>query len=149
MHCRYVISVQILCTITASLHSISIILAMASSPTVSSVVWNSASAMVSFLPPAYGAQCVDYYVVTAVSEDGKVLCSATNDDLVHNCDIPTSTNVNDYTFTVYAVTSGVDGALYNGNIATDCCMSSIMHVEIIYNINTCNRSIFSRECSSI
>ena len=96
-------------------------LAMASPPTVSSVVWNSVSATVSFLPPVYGAQCVDYYVVTALSEDRNITCNSTSDDLIHDCNIPPDSTVNDYNFTVHSVTRGVDGALYNGSITTDYC----------------------------
>ena len=77
--------------------------------------------MVSFHPPVYGAECVDYYVVTAVSEEKNVLCHATSDELTHNCSIPPDSNVNDYNFTVYSVTRGIDGALYSGSIASVCC----------------------------
>ena len=85
-----------------------------------SVVLNSSIAVVSFHPPVYGAECVDYYIVTAISEETDITCTATSDDLIHECSIPPNTNVNDYNFTVHSVTSGVDGALYNGSIATDC-----------------------------
>ena len=83
-------------------------------------MWNSSSAVVSFLPPVHGAECVDYYVVSAVSEEKNVTCTVTSDDLIYECSIPPNTNVNDYCFTVFSVTSGVDGALYNGSIGTDC-----------------------------
>ena len=85
------------------------------------MVCSSSSAVVSFHPPVYGAECVDYYVVTAVSEERNVLCNATSDELTHNCSIPPDINVNDYNFTVYSVTRGIDGALYNGSISSDCC----------------------------
>jgi hypothetical protein len=100
------------------------LVANASSPTVHSVTCNSSSAVVSFLPPAYGAKCVDHYVVSAVNKDRNITmsCIATSDDLIHECSIPPNTNVTDYNFTVYSVTSGIDGALYNGSSATDCCL---------------------------
>ena len=70
----------------------------------------------------YGSECVDHYVVSAISEKRNViLCNATsNDDLIYNCILPDS-NVNDYNFTVYSVTNGTNDATYNGSIATDCC----------------------------
>ena len=38
-----------------------------------SVVYNSSSAEVSFKPPVYGSECVDHYVVSAVSEESCLL----------------------------------------------------------------------------
>ena len=69
----------------------------------------------------YGSECVDHYVVSAVSEERNViLCNATsNDDLIYNCILPDS-NVNDYNFTVYSVTNGINSITYNGSIVTDC-----------------------------
>ena len=96
------------------------IIGPASSPTDLSVVCDSSSTVVSFHPPVYGTECVDYYVVTAVSEERNVPCHATSDELTHKCSIPPDSNVNDYNFTVYSVTRGIDGALYNGSIASDC-----------------------------
>ena len=69
----------------------------------------------------YGSECVDHYVVSAVSEERNVRCNATSnddDDFVTNFSIPSDRNVNDYNFTVYSVTNGTT---YNGSIATDCC----------------------------
>ena len=74
----------------------------------------------------YGAKCVDYYIVTAISEERNVTCSPTSNELIHNCSLPNDTNVNDYIFTVYSVTSGVDGTFYNGSIASDCCKWYLM-----------------------
>ena len=91
----------------------------ASPPTNLSVVCDSSSAEVSFQPPVYGSECVDHYVVSAVSEERNVRCNATSNDLIYNCILPDS-NVNDYKFTVYSVTNGIDGTTYNGSIATDC-----------------------------
>ena len=68
----------------------------------------------------YGSECVDHYVVSAVSEERNVRCNATSNDLIYNCILPDS-NVNDYNFTVYSVTNGINGTTYNGSIATDCC----------------------------
>ena len=68
----------------------------------------------------YGAECVDYYTVTAISEERNVTCSPTSNKLIHNCTLPNDTNVSDYTFTVYSVTGGV-GIFYNGSTASDCC----------------------------
>ena len=68
----------------------------------------------------YGAECVDYYTVTAISEERNVTCSPTSNELIYNCSLPNDTNVNDYIFTAYSVTSGIDGILYNGSTAYDC-----------------------------
>ena len=94
-----------------------------------SVVLNSSLAVVSFHPPVYGAECVDYYIVTAISEETDITCTASSVDLIHECSIPPNTNVNDYNFTVYSVTSGVDGALYNGSITPDCSKFFYNHVQ--------------------
>ena len=48
----------------------------ASSPTNLSLVCDSSSVVVSFQPPVYGAECVDYYTVTAISEGRNVTCAA-------------------------------------------------------------------------
>ena len=92
----------------------------ASPPTITSVVWDSSSAEVSFQPPVYGSECVDHYVMSAVSEERNVRCDATSNDLVYNC-ILLDSNVNDYKFTVHSVTNGINGTTYNGSISTDCC----------------------------
>lgn len=62
---------------------------------------------------------MDYFIVTAVSEERNVSCDVTSDQFTHNCILP-DTSVNDYSFTVYSVTSGIDGAQY-GSIVSDCC----------------------------
>ena len=93
----------------------------ASSPTNLSMVWDSSSAVVSFQPPVYGGECVDHYMVSAVSEERTVSCTTTSNELVHSCDIPKDSDINDYNFTVYSVTKGISGGTYNGSIATDCC----------------------------
>ena len=94
----------------------------ASAPANVSVVYDSSSAVVSFQPPVYGTQCVDYYVITAVSEERNVTCHATSEPLTYNCSIPQGSNVNDYDFTVHSVTRGVNnGYLFNGSLTSDCC----------------------------
>ena len=104
----------------------------ASSPTNMSVVCDSSSAEVSFQPPVYGSECVDHYVVSAVSEERNVICNATsNDDLIYNC-ILNDSNVNDYNFTVYSVTNGINDSTYNGSIANDCCELYISKIEMIF-----------------
>ena len=92
----------------------------ASAPTDLSVVCDSSSAVVSFHPPLYGGECVDYYVVTAVSEERNVACHATSEQLTYNCSIPQGSNVNEYNFTAYSVTRGIDGVTYEGGIANNC-----------------------------
>ena len=93
----------------------------ASPPTNLSVVYDSSSTVVSFQPPVYGTQCVDYYVITAVSEERNVTCNATSEQFTYNCSIPQGSNVNVYNFTAYSVTRGIDGVTYEGGIANNCC----------------------------
>ena len=102
------------------IHSLYYCIGPASSPTNLSLVCDSSSVVVSFQPPVYGAECVDYYTVTAISEERNVTCSPTSNELIYNCTLPNDTNVSDYTFTVYSVTSGV-GTFYNGSTTSDCC----------------------------
>ena len=82
--------------------------------------YRSSSAVVSFQSPVYGAECVDHYIVTAASEERNVTCSPSTDQFIHICSLP-GTNVNDYNFTVYGVTNGVDGVTYIGDTLHDCC----------------------------
>ena len=91
-----------------------------------SVVCDSSSAEISFQPPVYGSECVDHCVMSAVSEERNVRCNATSNDLIYNCILPDS-NVNDYNFTVYSVTSGINDTTYN---ATDCCEFKIEMIFI-------------------
>ena len=81
-------------------------------------MYNSPSALVSFQPPVYGAECVAYYTVTAVNEERNVTCNVTSDTFVQNCSIPDA-NIYDYLFSVYSVTEGID-TLYYGEIDTYC-----------------------------
>ena len=68
----------------------------------------------------YGAECVDHYIVTAASEEKNITCSPSTHQFMHTCSLP-DTNVNDYNFTVYGVTNGVDDVFYIGDTAYDCC----------------------------
>ncbi|CAI8018966.1 hypothetical protein GBAR_LOCUS11449 [Geodia barretti] len=102
----------------------------ASPPTSLSVVWDPPSAVVSFQSPVYGGECVDYYVVTAVSGEESFECDA-SEKRVHTCFIPNDRSVNDFNFTVYSVTVGVDGVLQNGESVTDCCLSFPGNVNAI------------------
>ena len=76
----------------------------------------------------YGAECVDHYIVTAASEERNVTCSPSTDQFIHNCSLP-DTNVNDYNFTVYGVTNGVDDVTYNGDTA---CCCEFIYIQVIY-----------------
>ena len=93
----------------------------ASAPTITSVMYKSPSALVSFQPPVCGAECVAYYTVTAISEERKVTCNVTSDVFVRNCTIPDG-SIDDYLFSVYSVTEEIDGTLYYGRTATYCGM---------------------------
>ena len=94
----------------------------ASPPTSLSVVWDPPSAVVSFQSPVYGGECVDYYVVTAISEERNISCIVTSNSSENNCSIQLGDgNVNEYTFTVHAVTHVNDSFVYNRDVATDCC----------------------------
>ena len=65
---------------------------------------------------------MDYYVVTAVSEERNVSCNATSHGRENNCSIDLGDgNVNDFNFTVHSVTRVNDSFIYNGSVATDCC----------------------------
>ena len=65
---------------------------------------------------------MDYYVVTAVSEEEErnIPCTAIGEGLQHNCSI--DGDVNDYNFTAYAVTPVNHSFIYIGSTANDCCM---------------------------
>ena len=66
---------------------------------------------------------MDYYVITAVSEEEErnVSCDATSYGSEHNCSIPFDRNPNDYNFTIYGVTRTNSSFIYNGDSITDCC----------------------------
>ena len=95
----------------------------ASPPTNLSVECSASSAVVSFQPPVYGAECVDHYIITAVSEERNITCVIPSNWTLNTftCNISDTTNVNDYNFTVYGVTNGVDDVIYIGNTTHDCC----------------------------
>ena len=60
-----------------------------------------------------------YYTVTAISEEMDVTCNVTSDEYVHNCSIPDA-NTDDFLFSVYSVTEGIDGTLNYGSVDTYC-----------------------------
>ena len=62
---------------------------------------------------------MDYYVVTAVSEERNVSCNATSNGHGHSCSVSLGNNANDYNFTVYGAIRVNDSYIYNGS-ATDC-----------------------------
>ena len=95
----------------------------ASAPTALSVVWDPPSLVVSFQSPVYGGECVDYYVVTTVSEEEEknVLCNTTSDRGFQGCTISLDSNANYWNFTAHAVTHVNDSFIYVGNTANDCC----------------------------
>ena len=68
---------------------------------------------------------MDYYVVTAVSEEEErnVSCDATSYGSDHSCSISFdgSANINDYNFTIYGVTPVNSSYTYIGDSITDCC----------------------------
>ena len=83
---------------------------------------------------------MDYYVVTAVSEEGNVTCDHIS-DFKFNCNL-SERNVNDFNYTVFSVTRGVDGILQNGPSVTDCCKVLILVAD--HNIfNKLFRFVFS------
>ena len=64
---------------------------------------------------------MDYYVVTAVSEERNVSCIVTSHS-ERNCSIQLGDgNSNDFNFTVHGVTRVNDSFINNGDVATDCC----------------------------
>ena len=87
---------------------------------------------------------MDYYVVTAVREEESFECDA-SEKLVHTCFIPNDRSVDDFNFTVYSMTFGVDGVHQNGESVTDCCEVIEMAVEC-YVIRLFSRFVFSRKC---
>ena len=97
----------------------------ASPPTALSLECDSSSVELSFQSPVYGGECVEYYVVTAVSEEEErnVSCNATSGEDSHSCSISLQGNANDYNFTVHAVTRVNDSFVFIGNSTTDCCES--------------------------
>ena len=113
----------------------------ASAPTALSVVWDPPSAVVSFQPPVYGGECVDYYVVTAVSEDQDVVCNKTSKEHMYICSIPFDS---DFNITAYSVTRGAQGLLVGESV--ECCKP--IRVFFASFILLRYRFTFSRECNS-
>ena len=66
---------------------------------------------------------MDYYVVTAVSEEEErnVSCHATHCGLQQNGNITFDGKANDYNFTIYGVTRVNSSFIYTGDSITDCC----------------------------
>ena len=64
---------------------------------------------------------MDYYVVTAVSEEEErnVSCNATSGE--HECTLSLDGTANDYKFTVHAVTVVNDSFVFIGENTSDCC----------------------------
>ena len=76
---------------------------------------------------------MDHYVVSAISEERNVPCDTTSNELTYACSIPPDSNVYDYNFSVHSVTSGVNGIIYVGRTATDCCENqSYMNITCSY-----------------
>ena len=119
MCCRYIAYNVLVPVITLPLTG------PASPPTALSLVCDSSSVELSFQSPVYGGECVEYYVVTAVSEEEErnVSCNPTSGEDSHSCSISLQGNANDYTFSVHAVTRVNDSFVFIGNSTTDCCES--------------------------
>ena len=98
----------------------------ATSPANVMVVWKLLSATVSFQPPVYGAECVDYYTVTAISEERNVTRTVTNDHLLNTftCLFP-DLNTTDYNFTVSSVIIGLNGTVYHGDTSSTAVLVTI------------------------
>ena len=65
---------------------------------------------------------MEYYVVTAVSEEEERNVATSGEDS-HTRSISLQGNANDYNFTVHAVTRVNDSFVFIGNSTTDCCES--------------------------
>ena len=116
----------------------------ASAPTALSVVWDPPSAVVSFQSPVYGGECVDYYVVTAVSEEEERNVSCNTTSVEHECRLSLDGTANDYKFTVHAVTVVNDSFLFIGENNSDCC--KFLLVKIVTGVLFQCRFTISREC---
>ena len=93
---------------------------------------------------------MDYYVVTAVSEEEErnVSCDATSYELEHNCSISFDGSANDYNFTIYGVTRVNSSFIYNGDSITDCCEVLVDNSVLVRSEHFHSRSTSSRECNS-
>ena len=95
---------------------------------------------------------MDYYVVTAVSEEEErnVSCDATSYGLEHSCSISFdgSPNINDYNFTIYGVSRVNSSFIYTGDSITDCCEVFADNSVLVRSEPFHSRSICSRECNS-
>ena len=95
---------------------------------------------------------MDYYVVTAVSEEEErnVSCDATSYEAEHSCSISFdgSANINYYNFTVFGVTRVNSSFIYNGDSITDCCEVLADNSVLVRSEFSHSRSICSRKCNS-
>ena len=64
---------------------------------------------------------MDYYVVTAVSEEEEKNASCSTTSGERECRLPLDGTVNDYKFTVHAVTVVNDSFFLTGENTFDCC----------------------------
>ena len=96
-------------------------------------------AVVRFQSPVYGAECVSQYSVMAVHVDGNqaVECNDISDDQTHvfSCFTPNNFIVM-YEFVITPITTGIDGDMYNGSSAVDCCKYCCNCINIIVTIST-------------
>ena len=95
----------------------------ASSPTNVSVECSVTFAVVRFQPPVYGAECVSQYSVMAVDKNQMVNCTNISDahqTHVFNCSTPNN-HITLYQLTITPITAGIDGSVYYGKSAVDCC----------------------------
>ena len=86
---------------------------------------------------------MDYYVVTAVSEEEErnVSCNATSGE--HECTLSLDGTPNDYKFTVHAVTVVNDSFVFIGENISDCCKHNFY---ISTQNDLLHRFTISREC---
>ena len=76
---------------------------------------------------------MDYYVVTAVSEERNISCYTTSVAHQHTCSFSSlESNANEYSFTVYGVTRVNESHVYHGSTATDCCEFLKPHFKLLY-----------------
>ena len=97
-----------------------------------SVECDSSSAVVSFQSPVYGGECVDHYVVTAVSEERNVSCNITSYSREHSCSVSLDGSANNYHFTVHSVTPVNNSFFYKGDNISDCCKLLYFYFTIKY-----------------
>ena len=76
---------------------------------------------------------MDYYIVTAVSEEEErnVSCDAISYELKHSCSISLNGSANDYNFTIYGVTRVNSSFIYAGDIITDCHKFLVANIVLV------------------